>query len=380
MRNYAHNISRNVCSTTRFSFPLLIKDMIRNEYSLLSRFGLVMLCALSFVTVCPVESHSEDILIKRSQYLMGTLVFVTGVAPEENVAKQAVAAGLAEIRRIEHLMSTWIPDSELSKVNAAAGKYAVQVGPENMEVLKASLRMAALSEGGFNIAVGPAVDSWNVSQEGRIPKQKELDGVRPFTLLENIVLDEQTGTVFLKQAGMKIDVGGIGKGYTADLVVEVMQKAGATAGVVALSGDIKTFGRLPDQERFVFGIQHPRKEQGHILGRIELENEAVSTAGDYQRFIMKDGIRYHHILDPATLQPARGCQSVTIIAKDGVMADGLDTGIFVMGPKRGMTLIEALPDVEGVIVDEQGRIHISSGLQSRLMLVSEALSGRGHLE
>ena len=151
-----------------------------------------------------------------------------------------------------------------------------------------------------------------------------------------------------------------------------MQQAGATAGVVALSGDIKTFGRMPDQKRFVFGIQHPRKEQGVILGRIELENEAVSTAGDYQRFIMKDGIRYHHILNPATLQPARECQSVTVIAKDGVMADGLDTGIFVMGPEKGMALIESLSDVEGVIVDQQGKIYISSGLQSRLMLISEA--------
>ncbi len=313
-------------------------------------------------------SLAKDFLVKRSQYLMGTLVFVTGVAPDEAMAKKAVAEGLAEIRRIEQFMSTWIPTSELSRVNAAAGKNPVHVGKENMEVLKASLRMAQLTEGGFNIAVGPAVAAWNVSQEGRIPSEAELDGVRPFISLDNVVLDETAGTVFLKRTGMQIDVGGIGKGYAADLVVKVMKKAGATAGVVALSGDIKTFGRMPDQERFVFGIQHPRKEQGKILGRIELENEAVSTAGDYQRYIMKDGIRYHHILDPSTLQPARGCQSVTIIAKDGVMADGLDTGIFIMGPEKGMALIESLADVEGVIVDDQGKVRVSSGLQARLKL------------
>ncbi len=345
-----------------------------------SQFWLIGILTLCLLPMGIREGHSKDVLIKRSQYLMGTLVFVTGVAPQEDIAKAAVAEGLDEIRRIEGLMSTWKSTSELSKVNRAAGKSPVQVGSENMEVLKASLHMAELTEGGFNIAVGPAVAAWNVSQEGRIPSLEELNVVRPFTSLANVVLDEQAGTVFLKQKGMQVDVGGIGKGYTADLVVEAMQKAGATAGVVALSGDIKTFGRMPDQERFVFGIQHPRKEQGEILGRIELENEAVSTAGDYQRFIIKDGIRYHHILDPKTLQPARGCQSVTIIAKDGVMADGLDTGIFVMGPKKGMALIEFLPDVEGVIVDQQGRIKFSSGLQSRLMLVSEALSGRGHLE
>ncbi len=336
--------------------------------SILYRAGLLCLCMLALLLSNVGHVFAKEFLVKRSQYLMGTLVFVTGVAPQEEVAKNAVAEGLAEIRRIEQLMSTWIPDSELSQVNTAAGKSPVAVGPENMEVLKASFRMATLTEGGFNIAVGPAVTAWNVSQEGRIPSPEELEAVRPLTLLENVVLDEQAGTAFLARAGMQIDVGGIGKGYTADLVADVMQKAGATAGVVALSGDIKTFGRMPDQERFVFGIQHPRKEPGEILGRIELENEAVSTAGDYQRFIMKDGIRYHHILDPATLEPSRGCQSVTVIAKDGVMADGLDTGIFVMGPQKGMALIESLPDVEGVIVNEHGKVNISSGLKSRLRL------------
>ena len=145
---------------------------------------------------------------------------------------------------------------------------------------------------------------------------------------------------------MRVDIGGIGKGYAADLAADVMTQAGATAGVVAISGDIKTFGRMPDGERFVFGIQHPRQE-GTLLGQLKLEDEAVSTAGDYQRYFMKDGIRYHHILDPQTLQPARASQSVTVVAKEGVIADGLDTGIFVMGPEKGMALIESLDGVEG---------------------------------
>ena len=258
-------------------------DQLANRRSLSYKFSLILILLLGLLAMNMEDVHSKEVLIKRSQYLMGTLVFVTGVAPQEDTAKNAVAAGLAEIRRIEQLMSTWISTSELSTVNAAAGKHPVQVSKENMDVLKASLRMAISTEGGFNIAVGPAVEAWNVSQEGRIPSQEELNAVRPLISLENIVLDEQAETVYLTRAGMKIDVGGIGKGYTADLVVAVMQAAGATAGVVALSGDIKTFGRMPDQERFVFGIQHPRKEQGQILGRIELENEAVSTAGDYQR-------------------------------------------------------------------------------------------------
>ena len=149
-----------------------------------------------------------------------------------------------------------------------------------------------------------------------------------------------------------------------------MKHAGAIGGVVAISGDIKTFGRLPKGDRFVFGIQHPRKE-GALLGQLELENEAVSTAGDYQRYFMKDGIRYHHILDPQTLRPAQLSQSVTVVARKGVLADGLDTGIFVMGPEKGMALLERLDGVEGIIVGQTGELFISSGLKGRLQMIKQ---------
>jgi thiamine biosynthesis lipoprotein len=200
-----------------------------------------------------------------------------------------------------------------------------------------------------------------------VPSEAELDAMRSLVDLSRIRLDEQAGTVFLAGQGMRVDVGGIGKGFAADRTAEVMQAAGATGGVVALAGDIKTFGRLPEGKPFAFGIQHPRMG-GVVLARIELQDEAISTAGDYERFFERDGIRYHHILDPATLKPARGCQSVTVIASEGVMADGLDTGIFVMGPERGMALIERLPEVEGVIVDSDGRVLVSSGLKGRLIM------------
>ncbi len=317
-----------------------------------------------FLAGCQGTPH----LVKRSQMLMGTVVFVTAVGADEMSAQGAVKAGLDEIRRLEELLSNWIPTSELSQVNAAAGREPIQVSPETFEVLTRSLEVAKLTHGGFNIALGPAVNAWNVSGEGQVPSQDDLEALRPRMELANVQLDENTRSVWLRRSGMSIDVGGIGKGYAADLAARVMQRSGAIAGVVALSGDIKTFGRMPDSQRFVFGIQHPRKPQGEILGRIELEDEAVSTAGDYQRYFMQDGVRFHHILDPKTLHPARGCQSVTVIAKEGVMADGLDTGVFVMGPDKGMALIEALPDVEGVIVDQEGAVVVSSGLKSRFSL------------
>ena len=335
------------------------------------RLVLLTLLGLSFVcgpgSDLPGRAASPHV-VKRGQMHMGTVVFLTAVASDERLAHDAIEKGFAEIHRLEQILSTWIPDSELSRINAAAGQRAVNAGPETIELLEHSLEMARLTEGGFNVAIGPAVEAWNVSREGRIPTRQELDAARPLMDLSAVHVDKEAGTVYLARSGMRVDIGGIGKGYAADFAARVMQEAGATAGVVAISGDIKTFGRLPDGQRFVFGIQHPRKENGITLGQLELEDEAVSTAGDYQRYFEKDGIRYHHILDPRTLRPARLAQSVTIVARSGVLADGLDTGIFVMGPEKGMALIERLPGVEGVIVDKDGQVSTSSGLQDRLQL------------
>ncbi len=323
-----------------------------------------ILC-LALVLLTHSLQASGPAIAKRSQMLMGTLVFVTSVAPDAPTAQRAASAGLAEIRRLEELLSTWIPSSEVSRVNAAAGREAVRVSPDTLLILKRSLEIAELTEGGFNITIGPAVEAWSVAEAQSIPNEAQLVKLRPLVDLSNLQINDGEGTVFLTRAGMQIDVGGIGKGFAVDRAVAAMQLAGATGGVVALSGDIKTFGRMPDGEPFMFGIQHPRKE-GALLARIELQNEAISTAGDYERFFERDGVRYHHILDPHTLQQARDCQSVTVIAREGVMADGLDTGIFVLGPERGRELIERLPEVEAVIVDRQGKVWISSGLRGRV--------------
>jgi len=303
--------------------------------------------------------------MKRTQLHMGTLVTITTVASTKEEAQVSIDAGFHEIKRLEQLLSTWIPTSELSQVNAAAGRTPVVVSQETLELIDRSLEMARLTDGGFNIALGPAVEAWSVTERQRVPSQVELDQIRPLVDWSVIQLHRSARTIFLPQAGMRIDVGGIGKGYAADRAVGVMKRAGARGGVVALSGDIRTFGDLPGMKGFPVGIRHPRQE-GMLVATMDLKNEAISTAGDYERYFEQEGIRYHHILDPTSLEPARKCQSVTVIAAEGMVADGLDTGIFVMGPEKGMALVEQLPDVEAVIIDDQGRMTVSSGLRSRL--------------
>jgi thiamine biosynthesis lipoprotein len=314
-----------------------------------------------------LSTRSEPVVVKRVQMQMGTLVSITAVAGNEAIAHAAATAGFAEIRRLEELLSTWISTSELSQVNASAGVKPVHVSTDTLTVVHRAMQAAKMTNGGFNIAIGPAVDAWNVIGSQRIPTEPELDELRPLVNLQAVHADVRAQTIFLEKSGMRIDVGGIGKGYAADQAVEALRRAGAIAGVVALSGDIKTFGRIPGGKRFPIGIQHPRQD-GSVLVWIDLQDEAISTAGDYERFFERDGVRYHHILDPRTLQPARGCQSVTVITREGVWADGLDTGIFVMGAESGMRLIEALPDVEAIIVDAEGHLLVSSGLKQRIRL------------
>jgi len=328
--------------------------------------GSVALGLVALLVGCvSVPMQSEPVVVKRAQMQMGTLVSITVVARNEAVAHAAATAGFAEIRRLEKLLSTWISTSELSQVNASAGIKPIHVSTETLTVVHRAMQAAEMTDGGFNIAIGPAVEAWSVTDGQRIPEESELDALRPLVDLQAVHVDVQKQTIYLDKAGMRIDVGGIGKGYAADQAVEALRRAGAIAGVVALSGDIKTFGRMPGGKKFPVGIQHPRKD-GSVLAWIDLEDEAISTAGDYERFFERDGVRYHHILDPRTLQPARRCQSVTVVAREGIWADGLDTGIFVMGVELGMQLVEALPDVEAIIVDAEGHVYVSSGLRDRI--------------
>ena len=328
--------------------------------------GSVVLGLVALLVGCAsVPMQSEPVVVKRAQMQMGTLVSITVVARNEAVAHAAATVGFAEIRRLEELLSTWISTSELSRINASAGIKPIHVSTETLAVVHRAMQAAEMTGGGFNIAIGPAVEAWSVTDGQRIPAESELNALRPLVDLQAVHVDVQKQTIYLDKAGMRIDVGGIGKGYAADQAVEALRRAGAIAGVVALSGDIKTFGRMPGGKKFPVGIQHPRKD-GSVLAWIDLEDEAISTAGDYERFFERDGVRYHHILDPRTLQPARRCQSVTVVAREGIWADGLDTGIFVMGVELGMQLVEALPNVEAIIVDAEGHVHVSSGLRDRI--------------
>lgn len=338
-----------------------MKSLLLNARSIV----IAGLALASFASCAEVSPSPLPIVVKRTQMHMGTLVTITAVSPDQDVGNRAMQAAFDEIKRLEQVLSTWRSDSELSRVNQEAGRRPVQVSPETLELVTRSLELGRLTQGGFNVALGPAIEAWSVTERQRIPDERELQQLKPLVDWTRIQVNKEARTIYLPHTGMRIDVGGIGKGYAADRAVAEMKRVGVMGGVVALSGDIKAFGVLPDRKGFPVGIKHPRREE-ELIAMIDLNDEAVSTAGDYERFFERDGVRYHHILDSQTLHPAGACQSVTVIAKEGIVADGLDTGIFVLGPEQGMALVERLPGVEAIIIDQEGKITVSSGLRGRL--------------
>ena len=331
----------------------------------------LLLLIIILAHACTPSVHTY----KRSQVLMGTVVEITVAAQNEKSAEEAMTAAFKEIRRLEEIMSTYIPSSDISRVNAAAGLSPVKVHRDLILVVKKALEFARVSGGAFNIALGPAIDLWNVTESDRVPSDQELEAIRPLTDLRNIIVDEPTETLFLKEKGMRINLGGIGKGFAADYAYNVLLKQGIKSGIVAVAGDLRVFGKRPDGSAWNIGITHPRKKEG-VMAQVQFLDRAdmaISTSGDYERFFMKNGVRYHHVLSPDTLHPSRGNQSVSVIAKDSTTADAISTAIFAMDPAKGFKLLESLPGVEGIIMGDDGHIGLSPGLKGHPKVAIEII-------
>ncbi len=303
---------------------------------------------------------------KGSSVMMGNVsVSITAVTQDRQRAKQAIEAAFTKMKELERLLNFYDSRSEISQINAAAGQYPVAVSSEVMEVISQAMYVSRLTKGAFNLALGPTNTLWDFLKTQHVPSQAERVGLLPSTIFEHIVLDDVAQTVFLTKPKMRIDCGGIGKGFMAEKAKHVLMTYGVSAGIIAAAGDVLLFGNKPNGQGWRVGIQHPRNPDEHIAS-LDLTDTVVSTSGDYERFFMKDGIMYHHLLDPTTLLPARACQSVTVIGVRGALTDALATGVFVMGPEEGLKLLANASLGEAVIVDERGRTSISPTLEDRV--------------
>ncbi|MBI1912280.1 MAG: FAD:protein FMN transferase [Deltaproteobacteria bacterium] len=310
-----------------------------------------------------VNREKESVTFSRMQ--MGTIVQITAIEGNRANFENAANKAFDEIDRLEAIFSSYKPDSDVSRISQSAGAEPVKVSPEVIEVLKAALKISELSGGAFDPTVGSLGRVWGFSGEkGFVPTREEVAKILPLVNYKNIILDEANSKAGLSKKGMVLNLGGVAKGYIVKNAIEVLKNNGVERGIVHAGGDMSVFQK-DEKKPFVIGIQDPRKK-GKLLGEAYVYNGAATTSGDYERYFIKDNIRYHHILDPATGFPANRSRSATIVAEDPTLADALSTAVFVMGVEKGMPLIESLDNVEGVIVDSEGRIYKSSGFKGKI--------------
>ncbi len=329
-------------------------------------FTRVWVLIINLILVVPFVAHAlaqvretEEFLVTEERVMMGTQVIIKALGNDRDRLDRAVQAAFEEVSRLEKIMSNFIPTSELSRINQQAGKAPVPISRELFWVIQRSLFFSKLSDGAFDISFASVGKLWNF-RSGILPIPETVQEQLPFVNYRKIRLDEKSSTVFLQDPQMEIGLGGIGKGYAMDRAMAVLMDHGIRNAMVMAGGDTLIKGRKGN-EPWRVGLRDPNKEDG-ILAVLPLEDQAISTSGDYERFFIKDGVRYHHILDPKTGYPAKLCRSVTILAQDATTSDALTKPVFILGPKKGLAFIKQLEGVEAIIVDDQGKIHLSSGL------------------
>ncbi len=323
------------------------------------------------------DPKTGDHIIERSRKAMGTFVEITVWGGDDAAAAQAIEEAFAEFDRLDRMMTTWLPDSEVSRINAAAGSgKPIAVSPELFKCLSRAVEYSRLSGGLFDVTVGAFSGVWKFDEDndGTIPAAPQVEERRKLVGWKDLVLDDKQRSVLLRRPGMRITLGGIAKGFAVDRATQILRNRGFIDFIVRAGGDMYVSGRHGDR-RWRVGIRDPRGARDAIFAAAEVEDMTFSTSGDYERFTVKDGKRYHHILDPRDGYPATASRSVTIMAKDGTLAEGMSKTLFILGPKDGLAFLKKVPGVEAVIVGADNEVYISDGLKGRLIILHPPTPG-----
>lgn len=307
---------------------------------------------------------AELVQIRDNRPLMGTAVEMTLEGTDEGRLRQAMDDAYREMTRLSDMMNHYNPDSVVSALNNAAGKRPVAVPPELVQVLKMARTVSARSHGAFDITIG-SLTGWRFDPEHpQMPTPAQIKAQLPKVNYRDVILDESAGTAFLKQPGMRIDLGGIAKHYILDAGMKVLRQNGVEHAMLNGGGDVETVGTIQGHPWRV-GIRDPRAPE-KLLAVIELTRGFVVSSGDYERYFIRNGQRYHHILDPRTGYPTQGPHGVTLVAEELEQVNGLGAAIMVLGTAPGRELIGQTPGLDGLIVDHDGSLWVSPGLEKRL--------------
>jgi len=291
--------------------------------------------------------------------VMGTRISVELFHPDESVAQQGVDAVIAEMHRIDNNMSPWIEASELARLNRDAAEKPVTVSREFFDLIERSLSFSRMTGGAFDITFASVGFLYDY-REGIRPDDRQRQQATALINYLNLQLDHTDSTIHYSKPGVRIDLGGIAKGHAVDRSIALLQSLGIEQALVTAGGDSRTVGERWGRP-WNIGVRHP-DDADKLVAVIPLQDVAVSTSGDYQRYFDEDGVRYHHIINPDSGDSARGLRSATIIGPDATTTDALSTSVFVLGLKKGMDLVNRLPGIDAILVDAHGRLHYSNEL------------------
>ncbi len=315
-------------------------------------------CMLALTLGSGSAAHAD--WLARNEAIMGTRISVELRADDPVKGAAAIDAVMAEMHRIDELMSHYKPDSQLSQINEHAAQAPVQVDRELFDLLKRSLYFSEITDGAFDITYAGVGHLYDYRRHIR-PTEEEIQAALPTVNWRNLILDPNKLTVKFAMPGMRIDVGGIGKGYAVDRCIAILQSRGFSHALVTAGGDSRIIGDR-DGKPWVVGIRHP-DDPNKIVTRLPLVDTAMSTSGDYYRFFDENGVRYHHIIDPHTGHPASRVRSATILGPTATETDGLSKTAFILGAEKTLEMINRMPNFDAIFVTPDGRVLYSKGLE-----------------
>jgi FAD:protein FMN transferase len=310
-----------------------------------------------------IETTIQKQVFKKALKLMGNHFEISAVEADESYALHCIDAAIEEIRRIEKLLTTFNEESETCRINQQAGVAPVQVSRETYELIDRSLRISRATQGAFDISYG-SVDKrlWNFDTNmTALPDDALAKEMVRLINYRNIILDPAHTTVFLKEPGMRIGFGGIGKGYAAERAKRVMVQLGINSGIVNASGDLTAWGYQPNGLPWTIGIAHPDVADA-VFSCMNITNMAVATSGNYEKYILINGKKYSHTINPRTGLPVTGIKSVTIITTNAEVADAMATPVTIMGIRAGLNMINQMKDIEAIIIDDNNKLYTSSNI------------------
>jgi len=327
---------------------------------LLGILGLLMAAA------CAEPPSATPRPVERSRLAMGSQLRLSAWTTDEPKALETFEHVFREFDRLEALLSVWKDGSDVVRMNRNAGVSPVAVSQDTINVLREAADASALTGGKFDITFGALSDIWRFDhdQDNVVPDRQLIEARLTRIDYRAVQVDGTARTAFISRPNMRVHLGGIGKGYAIDRAAALLKQRGVTDFLIQAGGDLYVAGTNGGTP-WTLAIADPRGSHDPFA-TLQIAGGTFSTSGDYERAFIKDGVRYHHLIDPDFGEPARGCRSVTIVANRAVLADVLSTGVFIMGPDEGMKLIESLPDVEGVIVTADNVVMVSTGLRGRL--------------